>query len=482
MSHADDRHVGSRATWQILSPDQIRTIHETSLEILAEVGITLHSRRALDIVAEHGGEVDYESTVARLSPELVEKALASLPASITLGARDPQYELPFDGEHVFLSTDGCGVFRREFDGTVRPSCKQDLYEAARIAQAMPNVSSTSAVVSAQDCPPETRVLHEFDACVRGSAKHSIVVSIKEDWEARSLMRMGEAIAGGSRELAEKPVFTCIICTVSPLHQERFGMDLALTLAAGGIPVSFYPMPILGATAPATIAGAAAVNNAELISAAAVVQLAFPGAKVLHGGGPTAMSMSSGAYASNSPEALLLRAVQGQMADFYGLPAWFGAGATTAKEPGVQSAYENALAMMCAYSAGADCTFGTGLLDGSRILALEQIVTDNEVFGIVTRLLRGVDVSAETLAVDLVKKMGFRGDYLFDGHTRRHARELWQAQLGETGTYDSWLQAGGPATVEKARQTVHDILAAEPEPFPEELGHELDRIIATTRPS
>jgi len=477
MTHADTRYVGSRVKWEILSPEEIRAIHQNTLDVLAEVGVTLHSRKALDIVAEHGAAVDHETTIAKLPPDLIEKALATMPESFVLGARDPEYDLPLDGEHVYISTDGCGVFRRELDGTIRPSEQRDLYEAARITQAMPNVSATSAVVSAQDCPAESRALHEFDACARASSKHSIVVSIKEDWEARSLIRMAEAMAGGSAELAARPLFSCIICTVSPLHQERFGMDLALTMAEAGIPVNFYPMPILGATAPITIAGAAVVNNAELVSAAAVVQLAFPGAKVVPAGGPPAMYMATGSYASSSPEALLLRAIQGQMADFYGIPAWFGAGGTTAKEPGVQSAYENALAMFSAYAAGADCTFGTGLLDGSRILALEQIVTDNEVFGMVTRMLRGVDVNAETLARDIIAKMGFKGDYLFDRHTRRHVRELWRAQLSETGTYDSWQAAGAPGTLDRARETVRHVLASEPEPFPEDLGREFDAIIA-----
>ena len=125
-----------------------------------------------------------------------------------------------------------------------------------------------------------------------------------------------------------------------------------------------------------------------------------------------------------------------------MPAWYGAGATTAKEPGIQSAYENTLAMFMAYSNGADVTFGTGLLDGSRILCLENMVVDDEIIGMVKRILTGIEVSEETLAVDLIKKMGFNGNYLFDGHTRRHVRELWQAKLGETGTYEAWKNAGG----------------------------------------
>ncbi len=476
-SHAERGYVGERVRLALLDAAEVRRIHEATLDVLAETGVMYHSQRALDLLHEHGAAVDRATTVAKLPPDLVARALSTVPSSVLLGGRTPEFDLPLDGSHIYLSSDGCGVSRRELDGTVRPSCKRDLEDTARVVEALDNVSATSAVVSAQDCAPETRVLHEFDACVRNSCKHTIVVSVKEDWEARGLLRMAEALAGGRDELRRRPPFTAIICTVSPLHQERFGMDLALTLAEAGIPVSFYPMPILGATAPVTIAGAAVVNNAELVAATVLVQLAHPGAKVVYGGGPTAMDMNTGAYASNSPEAMLLRSVQGHMADFYGMPAWFGAGATTAKEPGAQSASENALAMFMAYANGADLTFGTGLLDGSRILCLENVVVDDEVFGMVRRMLRGVEVNEETLAVDLVKRMGFGGDYLFDRHTRDHVRELWQARLGETGGYDAWVQAGRRGVVEKAADRVREILAAEPEPFPEDLGREIDAVIA-----
>jgi trimethylamine--corrinoid protein Co-methyltransferase len=475
--YADTCYVGKRVKLELLSPDDVRQIHEATLDVIANVGVKFHSQKALDVLEANGASVDRETTVAKIPGIVVEKALSTVPHEFTLGARNPEYDLPLDGEHVYISSDGCGVFARDFDGAVRSSRKKDVENCAKVVQALDNVSATSAVVSAQDCPPETRVLHEFDACVRSSEKHNIVVSIKEDWEARSLIKMAEALAGGTEELKRRPLFTAIICTVSPLHQERFGMDLALVLAEAGIPVSFYPMPILGATGPITIAGSAVVNNAEFLSAATVMQLAHPGAKVIHGGGPTAMYMNSGAYASNSPEALLLRGCQGHMADFYGVPAWYGAGATTAKEPGIQSAYENTLALFMAYANGADVTFGTGLLDGSRILCLENMVVDDEIIGMVKRILRGIEVSEETLAVELIKTMGFSGSYLFDDHTRAHVRELWQARLGETGSYDGWKNAGAKSTTEKAQKKVAAILAAEAAPFPADLGAELDAIIA-----
>lgn len=478
MSYADRHRLARRVRLGLLAPEDVRRIHDATLEVLETVGVVVHSQRALDVLAAHGATVDRRTTVARIPAAAVERALASVPRTVVLGARDPAFDLPLDGQHLFLSADGCGVAARDPEsGEVRPSRKQDVADCARVVEALDGLAATSAVVSALDCPPATRVLHEFDACVRHSRKHTIVVSIKEEREARHLLRMAEAIAGGREELRRRPLFTAIICTVSPLHQERFGMDLALFLAEAGVPVSFYPMPILGATAPATVAGAAVVNNAEFLSALTVVQLACPGAPVLHGGGPTAMSMRSGAYLSSAPEALVLRGIQGHMADHYGVPTWYGAGATTAKEPGIQSAYENALGMFMAYANGADLTFGSGLLDGSRILCLENLVVDAEVFGVVTRLLQGVTVDDESLALDLIRETGFAGTYLAAAHTRRHARDLWQPLLSETGTYEAWRAAGSPTTLDRAREVVRAALAAEAEPFPADLGRELSAVIA-----
>ena len=477
QSHAESHRVGPHRRVQVLSSDEVRRIHETSLDLLQTIGVMYHSRRALDVLAEHGAHVDYETTVAKLPPETVERALETLPRSFVLGGRTPAYDLPLDGEHAYLTVDGCAIRVRDADGTVRPSLKSDVAAAARVAEVLDNLSATAAIVSAQDCPEPTRVLHEFDACVRNSNKHAIVVSMKEDWEARSLIRMAAAVAGGSQELAARPLFTAILCTVSPLHQERFGMDLAFTLAEAGIPFMLYPMPILGATAPITPAGTAVMNNTEILAAIVAVQLAVPGAKIIHAGGPTALDMRSGSYFAAVPESILLRAVQAQMAAFYGLPAGLGYGGTKAKEPEPQSAWENTFTMAMEFFSGADFIFGAGLLDGSQIHALEQLVIDDEVFGMVTRMLRGVTVDDEHLAVDLIKKMAFRGDYLFDGHTRAHVHDLWRARLGETGTHEAWRAAGSPTTVQRARARVDELLAAEPVGFADDLGREFDRIIA-----
>jgi len=476
-THADGRYVGPRRPLRILDADDVARIHEASLDVLADVGVMFHSQRALDVLEAHGAIVDRETTVARVPAAAVEQALQTLPAHFILGGRTPEYDLPLDGEHVYLASDGCATFVRDAGGTVRPSVQQDVYDAARVVDGLPNLSATSALVSAQDTPEASRVLHELDACLRASRKHSIVVSIKDATEAKPLIRMAEAVAGGSAELKARPTFSVILCTVSPLHQERFGMELAFALAAAGIPIMLYPMPILGATAPVTPAGTAVVNNTEILAAITAVQLACPGARIVHAGGPTALFMRTGAYFANVPEALMLRAVQAQMARFYGMPAGLGWGGTKAKQPEAQAAYENTLGMVLEMAAGADFLFGAGLLDSVQQMSLEELVIADEVFGMVTRLVRGVTIDKEHLAVDLIKRMAFNGDYLFDRHTRAHVRELWRARLGETGTYDGWKAAGSPRLEDKARAVADGILASPPPDFPAALDREFTEIIA-----
>ena len=169
MAYADKCYVGKRVKLELLSQDDVRQIHEATLDVIENVGVKFHSQNALDILEANGATVDRETTVAKIPAAVVERAMSTAPHEYTLGARNPEYDLPLDGEHIYISSDGCGVFDRDpVTGEVRSSRKQDLADCAKVVQALDNVSATSAVVSAQDCPPETRVLHEFDACVRNS--------------------------------------------------------------------------------------------------------------------------------------------------------------------------------------------------------------------------------------------------------------------------------------------------------------------------
>lgn len=475
-THADTRYVGRRRPLALLEDADVERLHAAALDVLATTGVVVYSPRALDILAEHGATIDRETTVARIPAAAVEQALRTLPGSVTLCGREPDLDLPLDGEHAYLAADGCAPFVRDADGTVRESRKADVYAAARLVEALPNLSATSAIVAAQDCPPETRALHELDACLRASRKHAFVVSMKDAAEARMLLRLAEVLAGGRAELKARPLFSVIVGSVSPLHLERFGLDMAFTLAEAGIPLFLYPMPIMGATAPVTPAGVAVVNTAELLAAVTAIQLACPGAPLVHAGGPAALDMRTGDYGANTPEVLLLRAAQAHMARFYGLPAGLGWGGTKALAPGVQAAYESTAGLLLEMLAGAELLFGAGLLDSVQQLSLEELVVADEVFGMVTWLLRGITVSDDSLATDVITRVGHDGSYLSDPHTRAYVRGLWRARLSETGTLEHWQAAGAPSLERRAADRADEILAAPPPTLDPDLSRTLDELL------
>jgi len=234
---------------------------------------------------------------------------------------------------------------------------------------------------------------------------------------------------------------------------------ALEFAAAGVPVGAYSMATAGVTSPVTLAGSAAVVNAEVISALALIQLAVPGAKVFYAGGPATIDLRTGAYVAGSPEALWLRMMIAEMARYYGLPSIAGAGATSAKVPGAQAAWENAISYLLPSLSGASFLFGLGLLDGSNLLTYEQIILDAEIGATVRRVLSGVDLSDEAFALDVIEELGPTGVFLSHGHTRDHMRDaLSLTRLTDRDAYGDWYRKGQLSRVDVAREQVREILA------------------------
>ena len=271
--------VGPHGRSQVVGDADVRRIHETTLDVLATVGVHVplaaRARRARG-ARRDGRPRDRPSRSCRPSssrapsPRMPPNVHARRPRPGVRPAARRRARLPVRRRLRRLRARG-----RRLGAPVGQGRRRATPRAS--PHGLDNVSTTSAIVSAQDCPEESRVLHEFDACVRGSSKHAIVVSIKDDGRGAQPDPHGRGGRRRQRRAARaRPLFTCILCTVSPLHQEHVGMDLAFTLAEAGIPFMLYPMPILGATAPVTPAGTAVVNNTEIVAAVAAVQLAVPG--------------------------------------------------------------------------------------------------------------------------------------------------------------------------------------------------------------
>ena len=476
MTPRTDGH-GARPRLEILTPAAIRRIHEATLEVIETVGVRFPSERALDLWAAHGATVDRETSIVRVPGHIIDAALRTAPPVYTLAARDPARDLPLDGEHVHLGTDGCGIEVLDaWTGEHRRSSLRDVADIARVADALDAIAFHWVAVSAQDRPPETRALEELAAVWRNSTKHVQSESIVTPGETAAAIEMAAAIAGGRDALRARPVLSLMQCTISPLAQDGGAVESALVAAEAGIPVGFMTMVSCAFSGPATLAGSLVVGNAEVISALALMQLAFPGSPVYYAAAQTAMDLRSGAYTGGGPEDFLFGAATNELADFYNVPLSMGAYATGAKRPDWQAGVENSLSAFMASIVGSDMLLGAGLLHGSRIWSYEQLILDTEIDGIVRATLRGIPVSDATLALEVIREVGPGGDYLTAEHTRSTMRGLWQSRYLDRRPYGQWEEdpdALHRAALERARTLLRDHRPVALDPA---LDAELTRII------
>jgi len=462
---------------EVLTTEEVKKIHEATLWIIENVGVRFPSKRALEIWEANGARVDREKKIVRAKGDLIEEALKKCPPGYPLAARDPQQDLSLDGNHVYLGTDGCGVEVIDIHtGQKRTSCLSDVQEIARVADATEEVAFHWVAVSAQDAPVEARGLHEIKAVWENSTKHVQTESIYSIHEAKAAMEMAALLAGGRDKLRERPVLSMMQCTASPLGHDGGSLDAAMIAAEHGIPTGFMTMAACLTTGPATMAGNLAVGNAEVIAATALLQLAYPGAPVFYAAAQTASDLRTGAYTGGGPEDFLFGAATNVLSDFYNIPLSMGSFATGAKEPNWQAGIEGSLSTFMASIVMSDMLLGCGFLHGSRIWSYAEMMMDCEIFSIIHKMMQGIEVNEETLALETIANVGPGGHYLAQKHTRKHTRDLFLPQFMDRRPYGEWETKKDDArdwATAKARR----ILAEhQPEPLDPKISAEMEKII------
>ncbi len=479
MTQAIKSITNPRLRLEVLTSQEISDIHDATLNIIEKVGVRFPSKRALEIWAECGADIDREKKVVRAKPQLIEDAMKKCPPGYTLAGREPSQDLALDGNHVFLGTDGCGVEVIDLHTLQRrTSCLQDIADIARLADATEEIGFLWVPISAQDKPPETRSLHEIRTIWENSSKHVQTESIYSAREAEAAIRMATLIAGGKKSLRERPVLSLMQCSASPLGHDGGSLDAALLAAEAGIPTGFMTMAACLTTGPATAAGTLAVGNAEVIAGTALVQLAFPGAPVFYAAAQTASDLRSGAYTGGGPEDFLFGAATNQLADFYNIPLSMGAFATGAKEPNWQAGIENSLSTFMACGVMSDMLLGSGLLHGSRIWSFAEMMLDCEIFSIIHKMMQGIPVNEETLALEAIAAVGPGGNFLTQKHTLKHMREVFLPQFMDRRPYNEWEAKKDDArdwALEKARKV---LATHKPDALDPKLSAELGKIVAS----
>jgi len=467
----------SKPRISFLSESEIEAIHDASLRVLEKTGIKVLSKPALDILKKAGAKVDYETNHATLHRNLVEEALKMAPKTIKYGARNPRYDFVLNRQESHFCATGGPPFMVDWEtGKRRYSTSEDIAQCARIADYLDHVDLIWPLGAGNDVPAPVRYIVDMYTSLRNSEKHFEGDSTTGK-EAQYQIEIAAAIVGGREELRERPIFSHVICTLPPLCYEKGMTEASIELGRAGIPVAIMPMPTAGGTGPATLAGTMVVNNAEFLGGLVIQEFASPGAPVVYAAAVGTIDFKTGANMP-SPESTLMHLGLNQVARYYDLPSEIGVtGGTTSKVLDTQAGYERARTILTNLSTTPDIALGMGGLEGARMTSAEALVIDNEIIDYALRFVEGFEVNDDTLAVDIIDKVGPGGIYLGEKHTVQHFRERWMSRLSDISSYETWEKQGSRSIDEVAREKVREILATHKvTPLPEDVEKEIGRIL------
>jgi trimethylamine--corrinoid protein Co-methyltransferase len=295
--------------------------------------------------------------------------------------------------------------------------------------------------------------------------------------------MAAAVAGGRDELTKQPIISVHQEPISPLQYDENGLSVLIEYAKSHIPISLYSLSMGGATAPVTVAGQLVVINAEILAGLALIQAISPGCPVLYGASASVMDLMTGALAMGAPERALVMVGVINLARYHGLPSMPAAMNTEASMPGSQAAFEKMLSTLPLVLAGADVIFGGGTFDSANTYSLDQLVIDDEMCGAMLRIAKGFEGTEETLAVEVIKKVGIGGHFLAESHTLKHGKsERWfptlYKRLKKTEAEWSPETMGRQDLAAAAKIKVDEILRTHnPLPLSSETQQAIDDIVA-----
>ena len=465
---------------RILTSDELYKIHLATLEILERIGVKVLEQKALRMLGEAGARIYTKEKIAKIPRHLVEEAIKKAPSGFTLFGRDPKYKLRLQDRRVYFSMGGQSLHVLDLEtGKRRASTLKDCENFCRLADALENIHhASSSVVRPRDVPDNVAHVHELFAGFKNTTK-TLDGETYGQAVAMDSIRMASVVAGGEEELKKRPLLLGFHNPVSPLQHSEKLTEALMLYAKYKQPVIIAPEAQAGATAPVTLAGLLAQQNAEVLSGIVIAELVNPGAPVLFGTVSTIMDMKTGNLAYGAIEAGLINVATAQLAHYYGLPCRGTGSGTESKIPDIQAGFEKAMTLMMAALAGINFIFNAaGTLESTLTASYEQAVIDNEMCGMVSRALREIEITVETLAIDVIEGVGPGGQYLDQRHTLEHLRkEHYIPTIIDREKRERWERAGSRDLREVAREEAKRILKEhQPEPLDRDIEEDLKKIV------
>ena len=464
----------NRPGLNVLSEDQIEQIHLATLEVLERTGVRITHLRALELLDGAGANVDGDRV--RIPAQIVEDAINTSPSCFALGKRNGEPAVLLENHRSWFGAGlDCMDYIDPFTDVRRPFTSEDCRVTATITNVLPNYSWAMTLGLAADAPADIA-----DRVIAKQAltycEKPLVFCCKDIASLHAIYDMAVLIVGNEKRFRKAPTIAHLSSPVSPLSYYDDMAEKIIFCAEKGIPQIFYSGLQAGATSPATFAGTIVQGSAESLSGIVFAQLVRAGAPVIYGAFTTIMDMNTAIFSYGAPEMNLMSAALAQMAQRYNLPFFGTAGCSDAKfcdDP--QAAIEATFSCLSSALSGANLIHDIGLLDHSTLISPSYLVLNNEVLHMVNQYLRGILVNEQTLALDLIDRVGPGGHYLEEEHTMQHFRDVWYSQLFDRTNYDEWLKKGARRFKERLFEQTRKLMDLNSQPLPTEIVKEMGRM-------
>lgn len=461
--------------YSLLSSDEVYRIHMATMEVLERVGVLVEDNEALDLLSSAGAMVDKQKGRARIPEYLVKDACRKAPSSFDIYTRDMKKIRIGPGKTTISFGAGATYVLDLKTGDPRPATKNDVEQLARLTDAMEHIELCMSPII-QDVTRSLVDVHSAEAMMCNSTKPPWVCP-GDARQARYIIEMGSAVAGGLEELQKKPIILGLASPNSPLRLASHDLQIAKEFVSRKLPITFINCPNNAATSPISIAGTIVQTLAECLSMVLVAQLMNPGNPVAAGPSPPITDMKTATACFGAPECALVTAGSAQMMRYYNIPSY--ASITSSDSIGIdaQTGYEIAWTAQLPMMAGINLVNGIGLIAFCEISSYEKVVIDNEVFGGLKRILRGIEVSDASLAVDAIEAVGPAGHYLSQKHTREQLpKERWFPKISNRLSIAEWKKEKADLW-QRARREVLSILEThQPKPLEKEKRERIREIV------
>lgn len=462
-----------------LTDHELQRLHDAALEVLLDPGARIMTEPARELLVRNGATQEGDDLV-RIPGELVARALETAPSRFTIFDRKGEPAFDLGAGNVYV---GAGVTNLNYldprDQQVKDFTLEATAESTLLADALPNldfVATPGVTRPSDDLPLEIVNQEEFFRMVTNTTK-PLMVLIAGEPELRDIFDMAELVAGGADELRRRPFVMPYLNSVSPLLFNPETLDKLFLAADRGLPASCQAAPQVGATGPVTIAGTLVVSAAETLIGLVLSQLRNPGTPFISGTVPFLMDMRYGTVTAGGPDGLRFMVAMAQLCRWWGLPSVGMSFGGDSKDADEQAALEAGFYGFGTVLGGVDLVFDAGCVEGGLLFSPELLVISDELVGMTRAAVEPIDVSDETIALDVIRAVGPGEVFLGEDHTLEHFRELWTPQVLSWEGRKEWSDAGAKTLRTKAREQVFDVWQTHDVPsLPEEVLRGMRRIV------